>query len=78
MVYNAVILGYRTRAEALKRIAWFLSNETDSTAKLPVFSDLDVTNLTSVFVMDTPRSVDEDLGRSVFQVGSGTVMLSEN
>ncbi|XP_069111957.1 rotatin-like isoform X2 [Argopecten irradians] len=58
----------RTRAEALKRVAWFLSNEKDSTKKLPVFSDLDVTNLTNIFVMETPRSIDEDLGRSVFQI----------
>ncbi|XP_060080267.1 rotatin-like [Ylistrum balloti] len=58
----------RTRAEALKRVAWFLSNEKDSTKKLPVFSELDVTNLTNIFVMETPRSVDDDLGRSVFQI----------
>ncbi|KAJ8303020.1 hypothetical protein KUTeg_019416 [Tegillarca granosa] len=58
----------RTRAEALKRLAWFLSNEENSNNKLPVFSSLDVTNLTNIFVMETPRSVDEDLGRSVFQI----------
>ncbi|KAK3086250.1 hypothetical protein FSP39_015771, partial [Pinctada imbricata] len=57
----------RVRAEALKRIAWLMSNEEGSTSKLPVFASLDVTNLTNVFIMETPRSVDDDLGRSVFQ-----------
>ena len=64
----------RTRAEALKRLAWFLSNETDSVSKLPVFSSLDVTNLTNIFIMETPRSVDDDLGRSVFQVGVAFIL----
>ena len=56
------------RSELLKRLSWYLSNEENSSRKLPVFSDLDVTNLSNLFVIDTPRSVDEDLGRSVFQV----------
>lgn len=59
---------YRARAEALKRLAWFLSNEQDSNEKLPIFASLDVTNLTSIFIVDMQRSLDEDLGRSVFQV----------
>ncbi|XP_062593037.1 rotatin-like isoform X3 [Saccostrea cucullata] len=58
----------RARAEALKRLAWFLSNERDSNEKLPVFASLDVTNLTSIFVMELQHSLDEDLGRSVFQI----------
>ncbi|XP_056009232.1 rotatin-like isoform X2 [Ostrea edulis] len=58
----------RTRAEALKRLAWFLSNERDSNEKLPIFASLDVTNLTSIFVVELQRSLDEDLGRSVFQI----------
>ena len=59
---------YRARAEALKRLAWFLSNEHDSNEKLPIFASLDVTNLTSIFIIEPQRSLDEDLGRSVFQV----------
>ncbi|XP_078335545.1 rotatin-like [Crassostrea virginica] len=58
----------RARAEALKRLAWFLSNEHDSNEKLPIFASLDVTNLTSIFIMEPQRSLDEDLGRSVFQI----------
>ncbi|XP_060587035.1 rotatin-like, partial [Ruditapes philippinarum] len=57
----------KVRAEALKRLSWYLSNETNSGKKLPVFSDLDVSNLSNIFIVDTQRSV-EDLGRSVFQV----------
>lgn len=65
---NILILHYRARAEALKRLAWFLSNEQNSNEKLPIFASLDVTNLTSIFIVDMQRSLDEDLGRSVFQV----------
>lgn len=61
-------LHHRARAEALKRLAWFLSNERDSNEKMPIFASLDVTNLTSIFIVDMQRSLDEDLGRSVFQV----------
>ncbi|KAL3860206.1 hypothetical protein ACJMK2_010362 [Sinanodonta woodiana] len=58
----------KLRSESLKRLSWFLSNEENSSKKLPVFSELDVTNLANIFIVETPRSVDEDLGRSVFQV----------
>jgi len=59
----------RVRSEALKRLSWYLSNEEGGSRRLPVFSELDVTNLANVLIVDTPRSVDDDLGRSVFQVG---------
>lgn len=58
----------RCRAEALKRLAWFLSNEENSQNKQPAFSSLDVANLTNIFIVETQRSLDEDYGRSVFQV----------
>lgn len=58
----------RCRAEALKRLAWFLSSEDNSQHKQPSFSTLDVANLTNIFIMETQRSLDDDFGRSVFQV----------
>ncbi|KAK3610373.1 hypothetical protein CHS0354_008649 [Potamilus streckersoni] len=58
----------KLRSESLKRLSWFLSNEENNSKKLPVFSELDVINLANIFIVETPRSVDEDLGRSVFQV----------
>lgn len=63
-----VLFSVRVRSEALKRLSWYLTNEENSTRKLPVVAELDVTNLSNIFIVDTPRSVDEDLGRSVFQV----------
>lgn len=56
-------------------MAWFLSNEQDSNEKLPIFASLDVTNLTSIFIVDMQRSLDEDLGRSVFQVSIDVYIL---
>jgi len=52
----------------LKRLAWFLSSEDNSQHKQPAFSTLDVANLTNIFIMETQRSLDDDFGRSVFQV----------
>ncbi|KAL5022092.1 hypothetical protein ScPMuIL_001247 [Solemya velum] len=59
----------KVRSEALKRLAWFLSYEDKSKNKLPIFSDLDTTNLANIFIVEIPRSL-EDVGRSVFQVES--------
>ncbi|XP_046578265.1 LOW QUALITY PROTEIN: rotatin-like [Haliotis rubra] len=58
----------KLRAESLRQLAWFLSNETDSSNKIPTFSELDVSNLANVFITETPRSLDPDPGRSIFQV----------
>ncbi|XP_052274853.1 rotatin-like isoform X2 [Dreissena polymorpha] len=58
----------KVRSEALKRLSWYLSTEDGSSRKLPTFSELDVSHLSNLLIVDTPRSVDEDLGRSVFQV----------
>ncbi|XP_071091563.1 rotatin-like [Haliotis cracherodii] len=58
----------KLRAESLRQLAWFLSNETDSCNKIPTFSELDVSNLANVFITETPRSLDTDPGRSIFQV----------
>ncbi|KAK2169790.1 hypothetical protein LSH36_7g17006 [Paralvinella palmiformis] len=57
----------RIRMEGLGKIAWFLANEEDSMRKLPLFSDLDVTNLTNILLVDPQRSLlDEDTEPSVF------------
>ncbi|WAR12090.1 RTTN-like protein, partial [Mya arenaria] len=59
----------KVRSEALKRLSWYLSNEEGGVRWLPIFSELNVTDLANLLiVVDTPRSVDNDLGRSVFQV----------
>lgn len=58
----------KVRSDALQRLSWHLTHEENCSKKLPVFSEMDVSNLANIFVVDTPRSVDEDLGRSVFQV----------
>ncbi|KAL4234763.1 hypothetical protein ACF0H5_006405 [Mactra antiquata] len=58
----------KVRSDALRRLPWYITNETNSSKKLPVFSELDVSNLANLFIVDTPRSVEDELGRSVFQV----------
>ncbi|XP_064598734.1 rotatin-like [Liolophura sinensis] len=59
----------KCRAESLKRLAWFISHEEDSHLKLPTFADLDVSNITNLFIMKSPRTVDEDdSGQTVFKV----------
>jgi hypothetical protein len=67
-VHSKPPIFHRCRAEALKRLAWFLSSEDNSQHKQPAFSTLDVANLTNIFIMETQRSLDDDFGRSVFQV----------
>ncbi|XP_052818061.1 rotatin-like [Mya arenaria] len=56
----------KVRSEALKRLSWYLSNEEGGVRRLPIFSELNVTDLANLLIVDTPRSVDNDLGRSVF------------
>ena len=57
------------RSEAVGRLAWFLAQEKESARKLPSFSELDVTNLTHLLIVDSPRALaEEERGRSVFQV----------
>ena len=69
MIISAPI--YRIRSEGLGKLAWFLAHESESLHRLPLFSELDVTNLTSVFIIESPRSLlDEDTSRSVFQVSN--------
>ncbi|XP_052815215.1 rotatin-like isoform X2 [Mya arenaria] len=58
----------KVRSEALKRLSWYLSNEEGGVRRLPIFSELNVTDLANLLIVNTPRSVDNDLGRSVFQV----------
>ncbi|XP_052815197.1 rotatin-like isoform X2 [Mya arenaria] len=58
----------KVRSEALKRLFWYLSNEEGGVRRLPIFSELNVTDLANLLIVDTPRSLDNDLGRSVFQV----------
>ncbi|XP_013417729.1 rotatin-like [Lingula anatina] len=62
----------RTRAEALSKLAWFLSDEEDSEKKLPVFTELDVAGLSDLYVIREPRYLEDsdEAGRSVFQVDS--------
>ena len=60
---------YRMRAEGLGKLIWFLANESESLRKLPLFSDLDMSELSSVLISETQRSlIDDDTSRSVFQV----------
>ncbi|WAR12091.1 RTTN-like protein, partial [Mya arenaria] len=61
----------KVQSEALKRLSWYLSNEEGGVRRLPIFSELNVTDLANLLIVDTPRSVDNDLGRSVFQRGGG-------
>ncbi|ELU06616.1 hypothetical protein CAPTEDRAFT_220120 [Capitella teleta] len=57
----------RLRADGLGRLAYFLAHEEDSLHKVPLFSEMDLTNLSALFVMETPRSlIDDDLSPSVF------------
>ena len=69
----------RIRMEGLGKIAWFLANEEDSMRKLPLFSDLDVTNLTNILLVDPQRSLlDEDTEPSVFTVSSNWCAIAED
>ncbi|XP_041375404.1 rotatin-like [Gigantopelta aegis] len=60
----------KVRTDALLQLSWFLSNESSSDKKIPVFADLDLTSLANVFVMEMPHVVDEDFTRSVFKDNS--------
>ncbi len=67
---------FRVRAEALGKLAYFLAHEEESLYKMPLFSELDVTNLTNLLLTESPRSLqDEDTGRSVFQVSNIITVL---
>jgi hypothetical protein len=67
--YASGLLLCRVRSEALNKLARFLAKEADTAHKLPVFSELNVSNLANVLVVDSPRSLlDQDSCRSVFQV----------
>ncbi len=60
---------FRVRSEAVGKLAWFLANEVDSVKKQPQFSELDVSGLTNLLLVDSPRALVEDAaGSSVFQV----------
>ena len=62
-------LCFRVRSEGVGRLAWFLTHETESARKFPSFSELDVTNLTHLLIVDSPKALaDKERGRSVFQV----------
>jgi hypothetical protein len=62
---------FRIRMEGLGKLAWFLANEEDSMRKLPLFSDLNVSNLTNMFIIEPPRSLlEEDTEHSVFTVST--------
>ncbi|CAH1779766.1 unnamed protein product [Owenia fusiformis] len=59
----------RLRTEGLNRLAWFLTSEENSTQKLPVFSQLNVTDLANLLIVDLPvHPQDLDTGRSVFEI----------
>ncbi|XP_050395156.2 rotatin [Patella vulgata] len=60
----------QVRTRVLERISWFLANEEESDKKIPVFSDLDVNNLCDTLIVKNVRNVEEDIGRSVFQMDS--------
>ena len=65
---DALFSVFRVRSDALLQLSWFLSNEANSDKKIPVFADLDLTTLANVFIIETPRVVDDDFSRSVFKV----------
>ncbi|WAR12019.1 RTTN-like protein, partial [Mya arenaria] len=53
----------KVRSEALKRLSWYLSNEEGGVRWLPIFSELNVTDLANLLiVVDTPRSVRVSVG----------------
>ena len=60
-------LSFRVRSEAVGRLAWFMANEADSVRKQPQFSELDVTNLNNLFIVENPRALVEETS-STFQV----------
>ncbi|XP_070189691.1 rotatin-like isoform X1 [Littorina saxatilis] len=56
------------RDEAVKRLCWFLANESGGSGRLPNSGQLDPRQLPSLFIMETQHFLDEDNTRSVFQV----------
>ena len=61
---------HRVRSEAVSKLAWFLTNEKDSLGKEPQLSDLDVSGLSSLFIVDLPKVlVGDQSDSSVFQIG---------
>ena len=57
------------RSEGVGKLVWFLANEPESLCKLPMFSDLEITELSGLLISETPRSLrDHDTSTSVFQV----------
>ncbi len=70
VLITIVFAGRRVRSEAVGRLAWFLTSETDSVGKLPQFSALDVGGLADLLQVEFPRALLlESPGASVFQVG---------
>ena len=64
-----IVYSARVRTEAVGRLAWYIANETNSVNKQPQFSELDVSRLCDLFLVDTPRAlVEEKTSPSVFQV----------
>ena len=60
---------FRIRAEGLGKLTFFLAHEKDSLDKLPQFSDLDVSNLTNILLVEEPLdTMKSDKTKSVFMV----------
>ena len=61
---------FRLREEAVKRLCWFLANESGGSERLPNMNQLDVRQLPALFIVETPHYLDEENTRSVFQVSA--------
>lgn len=55
------------REEAVKRLCWFLANESGANLRLPNMSGFDLHQLAALFIVENPHYLDEDNTRSVFQ-----------
>jgi hypothetical protein len=59
---------FSLREEAVKRLCWFLGNESGSMDRLPNMTGFDLRQLSALFIVETPHYLDEENTRSVFQV----------
>lgn len=64
------------RAEAVGKLAYFLTHERDSIYKRPAFSELDIQTVDRFLLNDSIVILEEDTGRSVFRQ-EGLVQIME-
>jgi len=64
------ILLCRVRTAGAERVLKFVAQEKSSSRKLPILSDIDIRNMTDLFIVKNARTLSDDASNSMFQVSS--------